>query len=72
MSNAHLSSPGVSLVFMMQKLGDDKAHCEPTDKVKTNQWVCALTLLFGVHLNFLDCNRIQIHSRLDSIFYVFS
>ena len=44
MSNAHLSSPGVSLVFMMQKLGDDKAHCEPSDWVKTNQWVFALTL----------------------------
>ena len=33
MSNAHLSSPGVSVVFMMQELGDDKAHCEPIDSV---------------------------------------
>ena len=27
-------------------LGYDKAHCEPYDWVKTNQWVCALTLRF--------------------------
>ena len=27
-----------------QWVGYDKAHCEPFDGVKTNQWVCALTL----------------------------
>jgi len=24
-----------------QWVGYDKAHCEPIDEVKTNQWVCA-------------------------------
>ena len=28
----------------IQTLGYDKAHCEPSDEVKMNQWVCALTL----------------------------
>ena len=28
----------------LQTVGYDKAHCEPSDEVKTNQWVCALTL----------------------------
>ena len=27
-----------------QWVGNDKAHCEPSDEVKTNQWVCALAL----------------------------
>ena len=30
--------------FLEQMVGYDKAHCEPFDEVKTNQWVCALTL----------------------------
>ena len=25
-------------------VGYDKAHCEPSNEVKMNQWVCALTL----------------------------
>ena len=53
-------------------VASDLTHCEPFDLVKTNQWVCALTLLFGIHLNILNCDRIQIHSRLDSVFYVFA
>ena len=28
----------------IQTLGYDKAHCEPSAEVKTNQWVCAFTL----------------------------
>ena len=27
-------------------LGYDKAHCEPSDWVKSNQWVCAKALRF--------------------------
>ena len=27
-----------------QGVGYDKAHCEPSDWDKTNQWVCTLTL----------------------------
>ena len=29
-----------------QWVASDKTHCEPSDWVKTNQWVCALTLWF--------------------------
>ena len=27
-----------------QTVASDLTHCEPFDSVKTNQWVCALTL----------------------------
>jgi hypothetical protein len=33
---------GSELVFT--RVGYDKAHCAPSDWVKMNQWVCALTL----------------------------
>jgi len=29
-----------------QTVVSDKTHCKPFDEVKTNQWVCALTLRF--------------------------
>jgi hypothetical protein len=30
--------------WIKRRVGYDKAHCKPSDCVKTNQWVCALTL----------------------------
>ena len=39
-----LMGHGVEVVAKTHRVGYDKAHCEPSDWVKTNQWVCALTL----------------------------
>jgi len=36
--------PLPSAPMVIRRVGYDKAHCEPFDWVKTNQWVCALTL----------------------------